>query len=133
MKNCKADNIAEKLSKSYLKQGKSSLCKKCYEGLTKNSRSVDVNAFKNALLRHQDIYQKISTVGAVQVFSLELHPSFHFLRYFLLGTPIFRNTRECAFVFALYFFDCNVSSKIYSLCFYSFLPKVRRPVLFSTS
>ena len=38
-----------------------------------NSCSVDVRAIKNALLKQQ-IYSKIPTVGAVQVFTLELHP-----------------------------------------------------------
>ena len=92
MENCKADNIAEKLFRSYWKQGKSSLCKKCYKGLSINSCFVDVNAIKNALLKHQQIYSKIPTVGAVQVLRLELHPWFHFLRFFLSGTLIFRKT-----------------------------------------
>ena len=52
MKNCKTDNIAEKLFRSYRKYGKSSLCKKCYKGLTVNSCSVDVSAIKNDLLKH---------------------------------------------------------------------------------
>ena len=52
MKNCKTDNIAEKLFRSYWKYGKSSLCKKCYKGLTVNSCSVDVSAIKNDLLKH---------------------------------------------------------------------------------
>ena len=93
METCKADNIAEKLFRSYWKQGKSSLCKKhLYQGLSINSYSVDVNAIKNALLKHQQIYSKIPRVGAVQVFTLELHQQFHFLGRFLLRTPIFRNT-----------------------------------------
>ena len=74
MENCKADKIAEKLFRSYWKQGKSSLCKKCYKGPSKNSCFVDVSAIKNALLKHYQIYSKIPTVGAAQVFSLELHP-----------------------------------------------------------
>ena len=81
-----------------------------------NSCSVDVRAIKNALLKHQQIYSKIPTVGAVQV---------------LLGTPIFRNTWEC---FLHYFFLIAMcQARIYSLCFYLFLQKIRRPVLFSTS
>ena len=91
METCKADNIAEKLFRSYWKQGKSSLYKKCYKSLSINSCSVDVSAIKNDLLKQQ-IYSKIPTVGAVQFFNLELHPQFHFLRFFLLRTLIFRNT-----------------------------------------
>ena len=52
---------------------------------------VDVSAIKNALLKQQ-IYSKIPTVGAVEVFSLEL-----------------------------FFFHCNVSSKnllFVSICFF---------------
>ena len=98
MENCKADNIAEKLFRSYWKQGKSSLCKKCYKGLSINSCFVDVNAIKNALLKHQQIYSKIPTLGAVQVLRLELHPWFHFLRFFLSGTLIFRKTWESFFL-----------------------------------
>ena len=105
MANCKADNIAEKLFRSQWKQGELSLCKKCYKGLSINSCSVDVSAIKNALLKHYQIYSKIPTVGAVQVLRLELHPWFHFLRFFLSGTPIFRKTQS------LFFFYCNVSSK----------------------
>ena len=127
MENCKADNIAEKLFRSYWKQGKSSLCKKCYKGLSINSCFVDVNAIKNALLKHQQIYSKIPTVGAVQVLRLELHPWFHFLRFFLSGTLIFRKTWES------FFFTGMCQARIYSLCFYLFLQNIRRPVLFSTS
>ena len=129
IKNCKADNIAEKLFRIYWKQDKSSLCKKhLYQGLSLNSWSVDVGAIKNALLKHQQIYLKIPTVGGVQVFTLELHPQFHFLGFFLLGTPIFGNT--WVFFVLFFFFDCNVS---HSLCFCFFLQKIRQPVLFSTS
>ena len=92
MENCKANNIAEKLFRSLWKQGKLPLCKKhFYQGLSINSCSVDVRAIKNALLKHQQIYSKILTVGAVQVFSLELHPQFHFVGFFLLGQ---KNTEE---------------------------------------
>ena len=44
-----------------------------YIGLSINSCCVDVSAIKNALLKQQ-IYSKIPTVGAGQVFNLELHP-----------------------------------------------------------
>ena len=53
MENCKAGNIAEKIFRSYWKQGKLSLCKNhLYQGLSINSCSVDVRAIKNALLKH---------------------------------------------------------------------------------
>ena len=127
MVNCKADNIAQKLSRSYWKQGKSLLCKKCYKGLSINSCSVDVSAIKNALLKHYQIYSKIPTVGAAQVFSLELHPQFHFLRFFC-WKHLFSGTPESIFFSFFFFFDCNVSSKnLLSL----FLQKFRRSVLFS--
>ena len=38
-----------------------------------NRFSLDVNAIKNALLKHLQIYSRIPTVGAVHVFSLEIH------------------------------------------------------------
>ena len=62
--------------------------KRLYQGLSINSYSVDVRAIKNASMKHWQIYSKIPTVGAVQVFTLEVH----FLGFFLLGTPIFKNT-----------------------------------------
>ena len=75
MENCKADNIAEKLFRSYWKESKLSLCKKhLYRDLYINSCSLDVSAIKNALLKHLQIYSRIPTVGAVQVFSLEIDP-----------------------------------------------------------
>ena len=128
MENCKADNITEKLFRSYWKQGKLSLYKKhLYRGLYINSCSLDVSAIKNALLKHLQIYSKILTVGAVQVFSLEIHLQFHFLGFFF-QEQLFSGTHEN--VFYSFFFYCNVS---YSLCFYLFLQKIRRPVLFSLS
>ena len=128
METCKADNIAEKLFRSYWKQGKSPLYKKCYKSLSINSCSVDVSAIKNALLKHQEIYSKIPAVDVVHIVILELHPQFHFLRFFLLGTPIFRNTEELFF-----FLTASFQARIYSLYFYFFPQKIRRPVLFSTS
>ena len=67
MKNCKDDNIAEKLLRSYGKQDKSSLCKKYYRGLTINT-SVDVSDIKNALVKHQQIYSStvITSGGHLQ-------------------------------------------------------------------
>ena len=163
MENCKADNIPEKLFRSYWKQGKLSLCKKnLYQGLSINSCSVDVT-IENALLKQQ-IYSKIprsshqrcsmkkgvrrnltkfteSTCARIPFLSLRpatllkkrlrrrcfpanfvkflrtsllqnnsgqlllntyctcgaglqsgTSPQFHFLRFSLFGTPIFRNT-----------------------------------------
>ena len=154
MENCKADNIPEKLFRSYWKQGKLSLCKKhLYQGLSINSCSVNVT-IENALLKQQ-IYSKIprsshqrcsmkkgllrnftkftgkhlcqilffnkvvfrcfrvnfvkflrtpflqNTSGRLLVNTYSrcgaclqpgTSPQFHFLRFLLLGTPIFRNT-----------------------------------------
>ena len=97
-----------------------------YWGLYIYSCSLDVSAIKNALLKHFQIYSRIPIVGTVQVFSLEIYPQFHFLGFFLLGTPE-STLWEC---FLFFFFYRNVS---YSLCFYLFLQKLRQPVLFSSS
>ena len=132
MVNCKADNIAQKLSRSYWKQGKSLLCKKCYKGLSINSCSVDVSAIKNALLKHYQIYSKIPTVGAAQVFSLELHPQFHFLRFFC-WKHLFSGTPESIFFSFFFFLTAMCRARIYSLCFYLFLQKIIHPAFFSTS
>ena len=75
MENCKADNITEKLFRSYWKESKLSLCKKhLYRDLYINSCSLDVSAIKNALLKHLQIYSRIPIVGAVQFFGMEIHP-----------------------------------------------------------
>ena len=112
-----------------LEIGKLSLCKKLlYRCLYMNTCSLDVSAIKNPLLKQLQIYSKIATVGGVQVFSLEIHPWFHFLGF----SRIIRNTyfQEHLRVFFIFFFDRNIS---YSLCFYLFLQKNRRPVFFSSS
>ena len=86
---------------------------------------MDVSAIKNTLSKEQ-IRSKIPTISALQVFSTELHPSFHFLGFFLNT----RSTWECLLLifFFFFFFDCNVSSKnLLSL----FLHKIRRPLLFT--
>ena len=90
-----------------------------------NSCSVDVRAINNALLKHQQIYSKIPTVGTVQVFTLELpSPVVSFSRIFSI-----KNTHIQEHLSVFYsFFGCS-----YSLCFYLFLQKIRRPLLFSTS
>ena len=127
MENCKADNIAEKLFRSYWKQGKSSLCKKCYKGLSINSCFVDVNAIKNALLKHPaNLFENTySRCGA----GLETgtSPVVSFSKIFSIGNTYFQENLR------VFFFTGMCQARIYSLCFYLFLQKIRRPVLFSTS
>ena len=131
MENCKASNIAENLFyKSYWKYGNSSLIKKhLYKGLSINSCSVNVSAIKNALSKHQQICSKIPTISAVHVFNPELHPQFHFLRFFLYIWNTFFKKR---FLFLLFiFFDCNVSSKDLLSLFLFVSSKNQTPCTFS--
>ena len=78
-----------------------------------NTCSLDVSAIKNPLLKQLQIYSKIPTVGGVQVFSLEIHPWFHFLGF----SRIIRNTyfQEHLRVFFILF----LTAKNYvSICFF---------------
>ena len=136
MENCKADKIAERLFRSYWKQGKLSLCKKhLYRGLYIKSCSVDVSAIKRIQanicnIKHLQIYSKIHTAGAVQVFSLEIHPQFHLLGFFLLGTYFQEHLRV---LLILFFFFLAAMCHTLFVSVFLFLQKIRRSVLFSTS
>ena len=124
MENCKADKIAERLFRSYWKQGKLSLCKKhLYRGLYIKSCSVDVSAIKRIQanicnIKHLQIYSKIHTPGAVQVFSLEIHPQFHLLGFFLLGTYFQEHLRVLLILFFFFWLQCVILSLFLFFCFF---------------
>ena len=104
MENCKANNIADKIFRSYCKYGQLLLYKKyLYQVLSINSCSVDV-------------LQLFCSCSVVWFFRISSNRNTYFLEHLS--------------VFCSFFFDWNVS---YSHCFYLFLQKIKRPVLFSTS